>query len=74
MTITLGERARDTLTGITGIAVARVDRLGECPVYGLEVTDKNYGALTDIYWFAEPRVVPVPADEPNPWQKEIDAL
>ncbi len=63
--IQLGNKVRDTLTGFTGIAVARTEWLHGCSRFAIESPklDKN-GKPTDAQWFDEQRVELLEATKP----------
>jgi hypothetical protein len=57
MSIQLGSKVRDTLTGFEGIATARTEWLYGCSRIGIEPTKLNEdGKPFDTAWFDEQRV------------------
>ena len=53
-----GSRARDIITGLTGIIVGRTDYLTGCVHYGLAPEEiKNDGGIPEWVWLDESRIV-----------------
>jgi hypothetical protein len=53
--ITLGKKARDKVTGFTGIIIGRIEYLFGCNQYGLAPEVVN-GEIKDTNWFDEGRI------------------
>lgn len=64
--VKLGNKVRDTITGFTGVAVARTDWLYGCSRIGVEQAglDKD-GKPLEVQWFDEQRVQVVADDGPT---------
>jgi hypothetical protein len=63
MTIELGKKARDTVSGFVGVTVAFTKWLNGCVRWGLQPPVDKDGKLPDAQWFDEPQLIEVP-DEP----------
>lgn len=71
--IELGQKARDTVTGFQGVAVAYTKWLNGCMRFGLQPPVDKEGKLPEAQWFDEPQIelvedgVPVgPSDTGGP--------
>lgn len=53
--IKLGSKAKDKVTGFTGIIIGRIDYLFGCTQYGLSPEAKD-GKIIDTSWFDEGRI------------------
>ena len=62
--ITLGSVVRDSITGFSGIAVARTEWLYGCSRIGVEPAELRDGKPIETQWFDEQRVVVVEARLP----------
>ncbi len=58
--IRLGDKVKDSITGLTGIAVARSTYLNGCDHIAIQGMAKD-GKVPDMVWFDEPQIVLVKA-------------
>ena len=56
MTIKLGQRVRDRMTGIEGIAIVRAEYLYGCTRIGVQPTEVKDGKPVDTSHFDEPQL------------------
>ena len=56
-TINLGDEVRDSVSGFTGIAVARTTWLHGCSRMGVDARAVHDGKPIDTFWFDESRLV-----------------
>lgn len=63
--IPLGAKARDTITGFTGVVVARTQWINGCVRLTLQATELKDGKPLDLLTFDEPQLALV-VDEPAP--------
>lgn len=55
----LGQRARDKVTGMTGVLIARAQHLNGCERWLLQpILDKD-GKMLEAYWFDEVQLEPM---------------
>ena len=54
--IKLGQKVRDTITGMEGVVVARTEWLNGCVRLALQPLDLKDGVPQDQYWIDEPQV------------------
>ena len=54
--IELGLKAKDKVTGFTGIITGKVSYLYGCDQYGLTPEVRKDGKITDTQWFDEGRI------------------
>jgi hypothetical protein len=68
MSISLGTKVLDPITGFTGTATARIERLGEAPRVGVESGTLGREGTPVEVWFPESRLTLVesPAVLPDP--------
>ena len=66
MTIQLGTRQRDAITGYEGVAIARCEYLTGCTRYELQATGTTNGAVIAPAWFDETRLEGVDAQGAKP--------
>jgi len=59
--ISLGQKAKDTITGFKGIAVARTEYLQGCRRVGLQPLKLKDGLPQEAQWFDEPQLVSLPS-------------
>ena len=52
----LGSRAKDKITGLQGILVARNQHLHNCNTYGIKPEKLHDGKPMDCQWFDEPQI------------------
>lgn len=62
MSVVLGEKYTDSITGINGIAISSTTYLYGCIIIGLSQVDKDGKEFTA--YFDEPRLSPVDVDVP----------
>lgn len=62
MTIQLGKKVKDVVSGFTGTATARSEYLNGCVRYCVEALDKTNNSLTEL-WFDEQRLEPIERGE-----------
>lgn len=70
----LGDKARDVVTGFTGIITGHAEHISGCDTYGLQPPVNDKGESVEIRWFDENRIevlqaaavtiVPVAKDRP----------
>jgi hypothetical protein len=53
----LGKRAKDKISGFTGIITSRIEYLTGCDQYGLKAPIKADGEPIDVHYFDEGRIV-----------------
>jgi hypothetical protein len=63
MKIQLGDRVKDSITGLTGIAVAKTQWLHGCERITIQPEKLNEGKVPDTATFDEPQVVVVKAQQ-----------
>jgi len=63
MAIKLGDKVTDSVSGFTGIAIARTEYMFRSAVVGVEADDTRDGKAPDTAWFDERRLMP--AKEPR---------
>lgn len=56
MNINLGDRARDEITGYTGIATGKVSYITGCDQYQLSASINDRGDTPEARWFDETRL------------------
>ena len=61
-TLNLGDKAKDKVTGFTGIVTARTVFLNGCVRCGVQSDKLKDGLPTDIQWFDEPQLILVKAN------------
>lgn len=52
----LGDKAKDRITGFTGIIIARTQWLTNCNTYALKYTKLHENKPMDAQWFDEPNI------------------
>lgn len=57
--ISLGTRAKDRLTGFTGVIVGITQWLGGCVRYGIQAQKLKDEKPVDVEWFDDHRVEPI---------------
>jgi len=55
--IKLGQKARDKITGFTGIVIGKIDYLFGCNQYGLTPEIDKDGKTGETQWFDDGRIV-----------------
>lgn len=53
---TLGDKVKDSVTGFSGIVVAKSDFLNGCTRYGVQSEQLKDGIPTEAQWFDEPQL------------------
>lgn len=69
MEITLGQKVKDTITGMEGIAVCRTEWMNGCVRIGVQVQQLKDGVPVDVQYVDEPQLAVVedtPAEEAKP--------
>jgi hypothetical protein len=56
MGIQLGDRARDRITGFTGIVIGKTEWLNKCSRFGLQAEKLDGGKVVDAQWFDSEQV------------------
>jgi len=64
MTIKLGNKVKDAITGFTGIAISKTKYLHGCTQWGLRSQELHEGKPIAVQWFDEPRLEVLEASEP----------
>jgi valyl-tRNA synthetase len=65
MSVKLGSKVKDSLTGFTGIATARTEWLYGCTRIAIEPQELHDGKPIETQWFDEQRVEVVLEDKPK---------
>ena len=65
MSIVLGSKVRDTLTGFSGVAVGRTEWMFGCARVGIEPEELKDGKPIETQWFDEQRIEVIKAEEPQ---------
>ena len=53
----LGKKAKDKITGFTGIIIGRCEHLYGCNTYGITTIVTKEGQRVDTEWFDEARII-----------------
>lgn len=61
--IKLGDNVKDTITGYTGVVVARTEWLYGCVRFGVQSKELKDGKPMDVYWLDEAQTVKLLPDE-----------
>lgn len=56
MEIKLGMKVKDTVSGLTGIAIARTEWLNGCTRYGIQPPVDSDGKVPASHWVDEPQI------------------
>lgn len=57
--IKLGEKVKDSITGFSGVTIARTDWLYGCVRFGVQTSELHEGKPIDPVWFDEAQLVSI---------------
>jgi hypothetical protein len=72
--INLGDKVKDVVTGLTGIAVAKTHYLQGCARFAVQPQDLKDGRPVEVYWVDEPQLEVVEAGVVKPKIAESNVL